>query len=728
MLRKYVGLVRTGTLSFLVACGGDSFSETPPAPSGGAGTSSSGAGGSSSGSSGSAGLSGSSGSSGSTGQGGAGAGGAGAGGTPTGGQGGSGGTSGDGGSAGDAGSGGTGGSEGGAAGAQAGGAAGTAPGECEPGTFSCLGDLLRECNEQGQFVSKDACGNGLCDAAQGQCASCKPGSVNGCASDQEQSVCAEDGASYMPVACTGDLAFCSEGACVACIDAATCPQPGAPCMEAVCLSNKCGVKPRAEGFVLGEQIPENCLQNVCDGKGNPIAVPDDADVPTNDTAPCSDPICKDGAVKADPLPAGTPCGDGCYCNGKGYTGTCIPGALSCDLNFKEECNEDGKLILTGCFNATPACSEGACQSLLQVAVGGEHTCFLLSNKHVRCWGRNHVGQLGNGQKHPTEPTQSEVVGLSNATAIAAGPDHTCAIVEGGKVFCWGNNEFGQLGVGADSFGTYTTPVEVKGLSGATKISLGRGFSCAIAEGGKVFCWGKNDKLQLGSEGEDAPEPREALVEESSQVTAGNDHACVLTLGGKVYCWGSREYAQSISPAGFLSKTSPALVKNLPADIAQVQAGGDHTCILAAGGAQCWGRNDKGQLGIGQSSEWEAPKFAFFPAPKQLGALALGEDFTCVMADGTVNCAGSNLSGQLGRNFLPKPSEHPDFEMTPAPVVDFNDKVLTGMKTLTAGKDAVCGLGTQKPLHCWGNSSYSHVSGGSGEGGVYKAALGLDSIW
>lgn len=714
-LEKYLGLFCSGALSFLFACGGDSFSEDSSKPSGSGGTTFAGPGGSS----GTSGSSGSSGVAGSTSQE------AGSGGTSVGGQAGAGGASGDGGDSGSAGNGGASGDAG--TGGQTGGTAGTSQGECEPGTFSCFGDLLRECNAQGQFTPKDACGNGLCDAAQGKCTTCKPSTINGCASDQAQRVCTEDGADYISVACTGDLAFCSEGICVACIDAATCPQPSAPCMEAICLSNKCGVQPRAEGFVLGEQTPGNCLRNECDGKGSPIVVHDDTDVPTNNTSPCFDLICKDGQSGSASVPAGTPCGDNCYCNGKGGLGTCIPGARSCDSSVKQECNEDGKLIETVCTNATPACSEGGCQSLLQVVVGDEHTCFLLSNGHVRCWGRNNVGQLGNGQKHPSQPAYTEVLGLNNATAIAAGPDHNCAIVEGGKVSCWGNNEAGQLGVGADALGAYTTPVEVKNLTGVTQLSLGRGFSCAIAGQGKVFCWGKNNKLQLGSEGGDALEPREALVEESSQISTGNAHACVLTKGGKIYCWGSREFAQSIGPANISFPALPALVKNLPSDISQIKAGGDHTCILAGIGAVCWGRNDKGQLGINKSSGMESPTGAFFPKPTQSGALALGEDFTCVMTDGAVNCAGSNLLGQMGRGYLPQPAEHPDFEVLPGPVTN-GKNALTGMKALSAGKDAVCGLGTENPLYWWGNSSYAHLSGGFGGDFVYSAAAGTDTIW
>lgn len=175
----------------------------------------------------------------------------------------------------------------------------------------------------------------------------------------------------------------------------------------------------------------------------------------------------------------------------------------------------------------------------QVAVGGAHACALLEDGAVRCWGSNAQGQLGEPSRRTSNAT-SDVVGALPAIAeLAAGARHTCARSVAGEVWCWGDNERGQLGIGP--FAGSALPVRVPDLTSAESIAAGATHTCVVMGGGAVECWGDNRSHALGVIRNNlavvpVPVPD---VSRATRVALACDATCVLRESGEVLCWGGR---------------------------------------------------------------------------------------------------------------------------------------------------------------------------------------------
>jgi alpha-tubulin suppressor-like RCC1 family protein len=285
--------------------------------------------------------------------------------------------------------------------------------------------------------------------------------------------------------------------------------------------------------------------------------------------------------------------------------------------------------------------------------GPQHLCALLAGGSVKCWGENTHGQLGDGSNlSSAQPVQ--VAGLSSATAVAAGYNHTCALV-GGSAKCWGGNIGGQLGTGTIT--PSAVPVDVVGLTGAAVLTAGGFHSCAIVTGGEVSCWGYNGQGQLG-DGTTTFAPTPTMVvglSGKTRVVAGAEHTCALG-GGTVHCWGHNRSGQlgdgSTIVTGVPSRsTTPVAVVGLTG-ASRLSAGWNHTCaLLAAGGVRCWGSNTNYELGNGTD-----PGDGFFESSVPVSVTGItaangiggnGGAHTCVTTGTAVQCWGANTGRQLG---------------------------------------------------------------------------------
>jgi len=284
---------------------------------------------------------------------------------------------------------------------------------------------------------------------------------------------------------------------------------------------------------------------------------------------------------------------------------------------------------------------------LTVSAGAEHTCGIKSADHsLWCWGNGGEGQLGNGLMLAYEPRQ---VGTDEWASVSAGGSHTCAIGRPvASLYCWGGNDNGQLG--DDSMMPRDAPVPVAD-GGATyaSVSAGRDHTCAVRSNGDVYCWGDNEYGQLG-DGSGADQLTPVIVQSGDYkiVAAAFQHSCSLSQAGDLTCWGSGEDG-ALGTGGYDPEPMPAAV-HTGALWDYVAAGGGHTCAIGRDGAVlCWGFNFAGQVNDMPDNPTNEPLGDAPPiAAGTWKQVALGAAHSCAIDDqGAIDCWGANDAGQLG---------------------------------------------------------------------------------
>jgi len=296
---------------------------------------------------------------------------------------------------------------------------------------------------------------------------------------------------------------------------------------------------------------------------------------------------------------------------------------------------------------TPVNVSGLSEGVAAIAAGAEHTCALTTGGAMGCWGANFSGQLGDGA-YINRNTPVNVSGLSGGvTAIAAGSEHTCAVVAG-RLKCWGANSSGQLGDGTNE--KRNTPVNVFGPSGGvTAIAAGSEHTCVLTAGGTIRCWGANSSGQIGdgtNVNRNTPVNVSGLSEGVAAIAAGAEHTCALTTGGAIWCWGANFFGQ-LGDGAYINRNTPVNVSGLSGGATEIAAGSEHICAVAAGGVKCWGANSSGQLGDGTNVNRNTPVNAFGVSGGVI-AIAAGSEHTCALTTGgAMGCWGANFSGQLG---------------------------------------------------------------------------------
>ena len=354
-----------------------------------------------------------------------------------------------------------------------------------------------------------------------------------------------------------------------------------------------------------------------------------------------------------------------------------------------------------------------------IVAGSEHTCALMDDASVKCWGRGTEGQLGNGQSRDSLSPVT-VPGI-RAKSIAAGEFHTCAVLQAGNVKCWGAMNDGQLGNGQTSRIDFpkearNQPVDVIGVSGAVSVTSGASFSCALLTTGRVKCWGRNNALQLGTQ---TPEVKtgtavEANISAVRALSSGSYFSCAVVQTGQMVCWGNggsgelgnggtasmgpnlvAPVSSITNPREFITAGYSSCAISTPPAAPQVRGNGEVV--------QCWGSNSFGQLGNGtrQTNVWgygsKTPvEVLDAGAPSKLAA---GATFVCALYGSsiiandafanTVQCWGSNMNGQLGTG---------KFANAYSPV---EMEGLDSSGTMSIGWSHACSLSGGE-IRCWGS--------------------------
>jgi alpha-tubulin suppressor-like RCC1 family protein len=232
--------------------------------------------------------------------------------------------------------------------------------------------------------------------------------------------------------------------------------------------------------------------------------------------------------------------------------------------------------------------------------------------------------------------------------MAAGSKHTCALTNAGAIKCWGLNDKGQLGDGTTS--DSDAPVDVSGLgAAASTIATGEKHTCAVLTTGAVKCWGQNGDRQLGdgtNNDSSTPVGVSGLTSGFGLVAAGQSHSCAVTLSGDVRCWGRNDKGQ-LGNGSTTDSGTPVSVTGL-SGVRAIAAGEKHNCVtLAAGSVKCWGHNNKGQLGNGTTSDSSVPVPVTGVSSGGVGVAAGTEHSCTVLNTGKALCWGENSRGQLG---------------------------------------------------------------------------------
>jgi alpha-tubulin suppressor-like RCC1 family protein len=380
---------------------------------------------------------------------------------------------------------------------------------------------------------------------------------------------------------------------------------------------------------------------------------------------------------------------------------------------------------------------------------GDHSCALLTDGTVRCWGANGSGQLGDGTSTGSSSTPVTVVvaaggpALSGVTQISAGQLHTCAVLTDGTARCWGNNTNGRLGDGTTTNRSYPVQVLASGttqgvnlLSQVTEISAFVGHTCATLTDSTARCWGLNSFGQLGDGTTTSHNnPVQVLTSGSTQgvnllsqvtqISAGQLHTCAVLTDGTARCWGNNGTGRlgdgttnnNSNPVQVLAEGSTQGV-SLLTNVAQISAGGVHTCAtLTDGTARCWGNNASRQLGDGTITSRMNPVQVLAEGWTQgvnllanVAQISAGSNYTCVtLTDGTARCWGNNGTGRLGDGTNNNQSN-------PVQVLEEGEtqgtNLLSQVAQVSAGMGHTCALLVDGAVRCWGGNSGGRLGDGT----------------
>jgi alpha-tubulin suppressor-like RCC1 family protein len=353
------------------------------------------------------------------------------------------------------------------------------------------------------------------------------------------------------------------------------------------------------------------------------------------------------------------------------------------------------------------CTRGA----VELTVGWYHACGRKADGTLWCWGRNGSGELGNGMTefNRSSPVEATAVGRDVAQ-VSAGDGYTCARKTDGSVWCWGRNNYGQMGRGSTGTGIPTpAPVTLLGTNVA-QVAAGGQHACARKTDGSLYCWGYNGWGQVGDGTSvlSVPSPVQvaSLGTTVAEVTTGANHTCARKTDGSLWCWGYNMNGQI--GGGGTRVLMPAQITALGTDVVGAAAGEFHTCARKSDGSLwCWGRNQHGIVtGNGMQGLSAISPTQVATLGTNVVGVAANSFNTCVRkSDGTLWCWGWNDYGQIGDGTRTTPKLFPVQ----------NTALDTNVVGVGVGQFGTCALKTDQSLWCWGRNDYGQTGDGTTEG-------------
>jgi alpha-tubulin suppressor-like RCC1 family protein len=339
----------------------------------------------------------------------------------------------------------------------------------------------------------------------------------------------------------------------------------------------------------------------------------------------------------------------------------------------------------------------------ELAARGTAVCALRWDGVLYCWGNNVAGQLALPMTAENLRPPTLVSALDGVEAISMGGEFGCARTRDG-LFCFGRDNFGQVGNGPDT--APGAPAQVEGLSAKPiAVSAGGTHACAIDDHANLHCWGNNGWGQLGlgfhsdpsDPGVDRAEHVVAL-ENVTAVAAGEVHTCAVVGGTAIYCWGGRASEPSYPSPG---PPAPVFIAESPVPILEIEAGEEFACGIDGDGVlRCWGKNAWAVLGDGTTEDHATPA-TVVGVDGRIVDVAGSFNHACAAAeDGDVFCWGTNQGGALGRDSSVGANPDP----FPRSVAGIGGRAVE----VAVGYGFSCALTSDGAVWCWGNQDFAQL--------------------
>jgi alpha-tubulin suppressor-like RCC1 family protein len=333
-----------------------------------------------------------------------------------------------------------------------------------------------------------------------------------------------------------------------------------------------------------------------------------------------------------------------------------------------------------------------------ISVGNFHACAITAEKAMYCWGESR--RYSPASLIPAGPLATPVLQTTDAESVAAGEDHTCRITTSTITYCWGGDPYGQRGDGP-AFGSFSPPNPVILPEALVTLSASSYHNCGTAASERVYCWGVNDTGELGIWPDTMPiadgcfsyvcrtQPVEVPDVRLRSVSAGHEHTCGLDRDGRAYCWGANESGQL--GIGVIGDTLPPQSVATSLRFKSIAAGYQRTCgITIDGDLYCWGRIDHSTLGVSCYPLQPSVRCVSSPAQVEPGvkfkSVSLFTTMCAVSAASTLYCSTS----------VPETSDAPIFLAKVSSDVTF--------ESVDVGSFFRCALGTNEAAYCWDSSN------------------------